>query len=121
MHYSLLMSFSTTVPLAIGLSTRHSLYQHVYTRHPMKNLLGINAEGPLGHCFGCLGVWGHLDVFHLIHTGEQTTHIFVGTDHFYLGVLHVYQTKRTYIYKYTCTYVHLMKVCFYVLCLWDKV
>lgn len=97
----------------------HSLYQHVYTRHPMKNLLGINAEGPLGHCFGRLGVWGHLDIFHLIHTCEQTTHIFVGTDHFYLGVL--YQTKRTYIYKYTCTYVHLMKVCFYVLCLWDKV
>lgn len=85
----------------------------------MKNLLGINAERPLCHCFGCLGVWGHLDVFHLIHTGEQTTHIFVGTDHFYLGVL--CQTKRTYIYKYTCTYVHLMKVCFYVLCLWDKV
>lgn len=108
MHYSLLMSllmsFSTTVPLAIGLSTRHSLYQHVYTRHPMKNLLGINAEGPLGHCFGCLGVWGHLDVFHLIHTGEQTTHIFVGTDHFYLGVL--YQRKElTYISIHVHMYI----------------
>lgn len=71
----------------------------------MKSLLGINAEGPLGHCFGCLGVWGHLDVFHLIHTGEQTTHIFVGTDHFYLGVL--YQTKRIYI----CTFNESMFLC----------
>lgn len=85
----------------------------------MKNLLGINAEGPLCHCFGCLGVWGHLDVFHLIHTGEQTTHIFVSTDHFYLGVL--YQTKRTYKckykYRYVHVHVHLRKVCFFVLCL----
>lgn len=83
----------------------------------MKNLLGINAEGPLCHCFGCLGVWGHLDIFHLIHTGEQTTHIFVSTDHFYLGVL--YQTKRTYKckYKYRYVHLHLRKVCFFVLCL----
>lgn len=82
----------------------------------MKNLLGINAEGPLCHCFGCLGVWGHLDIFHLIHTGEQTTHIFVSTDHFYLGVL--YQTKRTYKCKYkyryvqcTCTFKESMFFC----------
>lgn len=95
MHYSLLMSSSSCYRSLYP----PSLYLYVYTRHPMKSLLGINAEGPLCHCFGCLGVWGHLDVFHLIHTGEQTTHIFVGTDHLYLGVL--YQMKWTYIYKYT--------------------